>query len=365
MEGFLLTIVGGGIGGAAAALRAAQYHIGTAWILGDRETRKSSRSAYVLNIDNMIGIHPGIVEEKIRERHDADAARQRDDHIHISTQDLIDNTRQRIAADYASFVRVVEDRAVGTELDKDGFGVTLAGGEMLVSPYLLLATGVMDRQPTIHMKRGGRDLSGIHWLFPYANAESLLYCIRCEGHLTSGRRVAVIGASNPAAEIALMLRERYGSQVTLVTAGEAPSWDEKRAKLLEARKVSVRTARLVDVVGRSKEGVLEALVLEDGDRLEVDKGLVAMGLERVYNDLAVQLGARLEDSSEIPGRRHVLVDRKAETNVRNLFAVGDMAQRPDETLMKQIYTAQEYAVRAVDTIDRRRRAAARESLLAT
>lgn len=42
------------------------------------------------------------------------------------------------------------------------------------------------------------------------------------------------------------------------------------------------------------------------------------------------------------------------------YAVGDMANREDEPLMKQVYTAQEYAVRAVDTIDHRRRKKMRE-----
>jgi hypothetical protein len=41
-----------------------------------------------------------------------------------------------------------------------------------------------------------------------------------------------------------------------------------------------------------------------------------------------------------------------------------MTRRPDEPVMKQIYTAQEYAVRAVDAIDARRRAAFREAAIA-
>ena len=40
-----------------------------------------------------------------------------------------------------------------------------------------------------------------------------------------------------------------------------------------------------------------------------------------------------------------------------------MAKRADEVVMKQIYTAQEYAVRAVDSIDYRIRAKKREKIL--
>ena len=49
-----------------------------------------------------------------------------------------------------------------------------------------------------------------------------------------------------------------------------------------------------------------------------------------------------------------------------LFCVGDMAKRRDGgPLMKQVYTAQEYAVRAVDTLERRARAERRRRLLAS
>ena len=55
-----VAIIGGGIAGAACALRAAQYNLPFAWILGDRSTEKGSRGRWVRNIDNMIGVHPGI-----------------------------------------------------------------------------------------------------------------------------------------------------------------------------------------------------------------------------------------------------------------------------------------------------------------
>ena len=58
-------VIGGGIGGAAAAFRAAQYHLKTAWVRGTRKTAKASRGKYVMNIDNMIGIHPGVLLGKM------------------------------------------------------------------------------------------------------------------------------------------------------------------------------------------------------------------------------------------------------------------------------------------------------------
>jgi len=393
-----LIIVGGGIGGAAVALRAAQYHLPCVWVTGDRSSHRASRASHVHNVDNMIGVHPRIVQERLagmfRESDPSLAARIDEPHLHISTLDIVSNARQRIESDYGELVRIVDDRAIhagfggpgvrgafrlpaggradsapephpapGAGRADAGFVVRTADGEEHFAPNLVLATGVMDRQPRIYKERGGRNVSGIQWVFPYANHETLLYCIRCEGHLTAGRRIAVIGGGDGAAEVALMIRERYGSAVTILTGGEPVRWNERLALLLRIEGVEVHPGRIVDIEGSDGGASLSAFLLEDGRRVEADLGFVAMGLHRVYNELAVELGAELEESSELPERRHVLVDRNGETTIPGLFAVGDMARRHDEALMKQICTAQEFAVRAVDTIDRRRRRARRAALL--
>ena len=94
-----LIVIGGGIGGAAAALRAAQYLLPTAWVLGDKGTAKASRGKYVYNIDNMIGVHPELVLEKVRvlleDQPEAVAALE-GAHFQIGTQEIIDNAISRV-----------------------------------------------------------------------------------------------------------------------------------------------------------------------------------------------------------------------------------------------------------------------------
>ncbi|MFQ5719123.1 MAG: FAD-dependent oxidoreductase [Acidobacteriota bacterium] len=362
-----LIVVGGGVAGAAAALRAAQYHLRCIWVTGTRDTHKRSRAAYVMNIDNMIGVHPGIMRDKVARELSAshpDTARVVEAaHFHISTMDLVANVRARIAAAFADQVAEFAEEATEASRTETGFRV-VAGAGRHEAPSLVLATGVMDRQPVVHKKKGDRTLAGIHWLFPYANQESLLYCIRCEGHLTAGQRVAVIGAGAGAAEVALMLRERYGVAVTILTAGADRGGDERRDRLLALSDVGIVHGRLTDVQGAEKGARLHGFTVEDGSDVAVDRAFVVMGLARVYNDLARQLGAALEDAPVPVERRHVIVDASSETSVPDLFAVGDMTRMADRSIMKQVYTAQEFAVRAIDTIDRRRRQAHREALLA-
>ncbi len=71
---------------------------------------------------------------------------------------------------------------------------------------------------------------------------------------------------------------------------------------------------------------------------------------------------QLEDSALPEEERHVIVDDRGETSLPGLFAIGDIARHADRGIMKQVYTAQEYAVRAVDTVDARRRRLARKQL---
>ena len=372
---FDVIVVGGGVAGAASALRAGQYHLDTLWLRGDRETAKRSRAEYVYNIDNMIGLHPDLVRDKVLGLLDGDefeAAREKIGaaHLAVSTKDIVRNTVQRLAADYPDLVEMREVKAVAASQQDELFTVQLEDGGSAQARNVVLATGVMDIQPNVKVTtKKGAVRDGIQWIFPHANQETLLYCIRCEWHLTRDLSTAVIGSSETAAQIALMLRERYTSPVTLLTNGDEPSMSEETAAVLAASAIPVLTPRLVEVIdgGEKPRGSsLAGFRLEDGTQVDARFAMVSLGLFRVYNELARELGAELEGGEATPDRQHVLVeDHSSETSVRGLFTVGDMAKRRDGgPLMKQVYTAQEYSVRAVDTIDRRKRSAGRKALLA-
>ena len=373
---FDVLIVGGGIAGSAATLRAAQYTLSVAWIRGDKKTAKASRAKYVYNIDNMIGIHPDIMRRKFLallddEEHQAVRELLGATHVHIGTQDLIQNVLHRIQRDFSAQVTVVDERASSASRQNEHFRITTGSGAEYAGRNVVLATGVMDRQPKIKREvKEGKIIDDIQWLYPYANHETLLYCIRCEGHLARETPAVVIGSSETTAQVAMMLHERYGVSISILTNGEALTASTKTQQLLNAYQIRIFTTRIVEILegqGPPKGTTLRGFWLEDGTEVEARFGLVAMGLFRVYNELASQLGAELEPEEELPQEeRHVMVDEaSSETSVRNLFAVGDMSlTRGDSPSMKQIYTAQEYAVRAIDTIDRRRRRANREAILA-
>ncbi len=388
---FDLIIIGGGIGGSAAALRAAQYHMRGAWLMGNRKSAKASRGKYVYNIDNMIGVHPDIMLEKVKKslkKKEFDNARkklEKSDFV-IGTNDIIDNARARIEAQFGEQMQIISDEIavnISRKGDSGPFTVTTDSGRTLIGQTVMLSTGVMDRLPMVKKKmRSGKITDDINWVFPHSNLERLLYCIRCEGHLVRSRPTAVIGHQESAAQVALMLRERYGSPIHILTNGETPTFTEDSARLLAMDGIEIHQARIVDLFNEPPEmrdlppdgtrprvrkgSDLHGIALEDGSEIPVRYALVALGLYRVYNDLARMAGAELEAGDMEDDQRHVLVDDiGSETSVPGLYAVGDMAKRRDGgPSMKQIYTAQEYAVRAVDTIDWNLRRARRVARLA-
>lgn len=370
---FPLAVIGGGIGGGAAVLRAAQNLLKTVWIRGDRATAKASRVKYVYNIDNMIGIHPDIVRNKLLEElageeHAAARAVVEKAHLHIGTQDIVDNVVERVRGEFSGTVTEIEEKAVSARREGEVFVVQTGSGATVRSRALLLSTGVMDEQPSIKMRtRTGKVIDDIRWIYPYANNETFLYCLICEGHLTRESSTVVFGASETAGQIGILFHERYGIPVAILTNGERFEAAEKTRSLLGSYGIRAFESRVVDILDGEGEGPkgtsLRGFRLEDGTVVEAKFAMVAMGLHRVYNDLARELGAEL-DPRDGPdeGKRHVLVDdATSETSIPGLFAVGDMTRRRGSSpSYKQIYTAQEYAVRALNTIDLRQRRARRE-----
>ena len=367
-----VAVIGGGIGGAAAALRAAQHNLRVAWLLGDEGTAKASRAKYVYNVDNMVGVHPSIAQKKLAAllsapEHAEARKLVEEAHLHLGTQDLVDEVVERIGAQFER-ADVVRRRVTSAARTGDEFLLSTPDGPVRAR-HVVLSTGVMDRQPRIKVTtKSGKIIDEVSWVYPYANNETLLYCVICEGHLTREVPTVVLGASEAAGQVALMLHERYGTKVSLLTNGEPLSAAEDTRRLLALYGLLVSEERVVEILdgGSKPRGAsLRGFRLEAGGVVEARFALVTMGLHRVYNELAVQLGAELDERDGSLETRHVLVDEAtSETSVRGLFAVGDMSRRRGSApSFKQIYTAQEFAVRAVQVVDRRVRAARRAELL--
>ncbi len=176
--------------------------------------------------------------------------------------------------------------------------------------------------------------------------------MRCDGHHIKDKVTAVIGHENSAAWVAIMLHERYGSQMYVCLHGEESGIESETQELLDLYKISVIKEKIIEIDGDQKAGTLSAFVFESGTRLEIEMGFVSLGM-MVYSDLAKSIGADLDE------RGFVKANAQGLTSIEGFYVAGDVMAGTK----KQIYTAWDTAVNAVDAINQKIRSERRSKKL--
>lgn len=319
---FDIAVIGGGAAGQMAALRAVLYHKSTLWFLGDANTNRKGRAQWVASVDNI----PGFFDSK---------------------RPITSTTKSTIA-----FIESREDlvlylttlkHAVTSIAKTDDLFELKSGDETHHARYVILCTGTMDVQPVIN--------GSIKPILPFANRGDVDYCMRCDGHKVFGKHTAVIGHSSHVASVAFTLKERYNPpSMHILTHGKAPEFDEESWKLIHAYGIKVHEGEITDILA-SADKSLAGFVLTD-KTVKVEKAFPMLG-SIVYNELAKQLGAELND------KNHLLVNSKYETSIANFYATGDLVAG----MKKQVYTAWDMSVDAVDDIDQKIRRKQRHQVL--
>lgn len=164
---------------------------------------------------------------------------------------------------------------------------------------LLLATGIFHLPPDI----------------PGASAclgHSLFFCKDCDGFRVKGRKVAVYGWTNEAADYALGML-LYSPSVFLLTDGRAPRWDQRRETWIREHRIPCFRKSILKV-RRSHQQIL-GLDFAAGGGLAVDALFTTRG-DLYFNHLARQLGAAVNPTGEI------VVDAEMRTSIPGLYAAG-------------------------------------------
>jgi thioredoxin reductase (NADPH) len=322
-----IAIVGGGSAGVMALLRGVLNNDQCLFFPGTGKDRKKSRELWVAKVDNMPGYHSyshGIKEPNLETLK------------WIEQSPLADNLIRKKNRGIKNITKTTE----GLFLLEDNKGDTY------LSEFVVLCTGVMDVQPLIN--------GTIDDIFPYANLQSIDYCIRCDGHHALNKNTTIIGHEDSAGWIACLLHERYAPpSLTIMTHGKQPEFDESLLKLLELYNINIESETIVEIQGNEKEGLISGYKLQSGKVVETDFGFISLGMI-VYNELAKGLGAELDE------RGFVITDNKGESSISKLYIAGDLRAE----FKKQIYTAWDMAVDSMDSINRKIRMRDRDKLLA-
>ncbi len=324
MQTYDIAIIGSGSAGTMAALRAVLNNDTCLLFSGTPQDKKRSRALWVKKVENMPA--------------------------HFNYRRGIEDPNSEVLkwiseSDFRQKLTHLKNIGV-TKLEKksDVFEIQDSKGAIHHARYVILCTGVMDVQPLIQQK--------IEPIFPYANAQAIDYCLRCDGHHIKGKVTAVIGHENSAAWVAIMLHERYGSPIHLCLHGEEAKIEAETQELLDLYGISVKAEAITNIFGDEKAGLLEAFEFSNGERLEVQMGFVSLGMI-VYSDLAKTLGAELDE------RGFVKANATGLTSIEGFYVAGDVMAG----VKKQIYTAWDTAVNAADAINQKLRAERRAKKL--
>lgn len=204
------------------------------------------------------------------------------------------------ARHYGAQVR--QDRALAARRIDGGFEVDLDAGGTIRARRLLLATGLVDELPEIP---GVRRFWGT----------SVLHCPYCHGWEVRGQRIGVLGAGPMSIHQALLFRQ-LSEHVTLVRhtmpdPGEA-AWEQLAA--LDIPVVDSAAEKL-----RSIDGVLRAVVLDDGREIPVDAVAVAPRFA-ARTKLYEQLGGT---ATEHPLGAFIATDAMGRTGIPGVSAAGN------------------------------------------
>ncbi len=202
-------------------------------------------------------------------------------------------------------VEFLPDRAIEIHQDDDGiFRIkTQKGTTAYTGRTLLLATGITDAIPYIP---GLGDCLG----------ESVYICPDCDGYEVLSQKTVVIGSGPQAAHLARILK--YFTDDLLVINHTNEEIDPEVSNHLQEENIKFIAEKVIRI--EQEKGRLQAVHLENGDKLPVEKGFVA------FRGAVVNTGLLRSFPLHMLSNGHIVVDgRTKETSYPNIWAVGDVA----------------------------------------
>lgn len=317
-----VAVIGGGSAGTMAVLRTVLNNDETLFFPGSPKDKKKSRAFWVAKVDNMPGHHKfkkGI-EEPNKESLDWLSKSEFASKFHWHKNRGIKKITKRI----------------------DGvFELTDNQDFVYHANYVILCTGVMDVQPHI---QGEMDP-----VFPYANAQTIDYCLRCDGHHTLGKNTVIIGNGDGAAWVAIMLKERYNNpSMAVISHKNTGEFSEDVKGLMKKYDIRFIDDEIMEIKGDRKAGTFSSFILKENGEYKCEFAFVSMGMI-VYNELALSLGVEVDKRGFVP------TNSQGMSNIENFYVAGDIRAG----FKKQIYTAWDMAVDSADDINRKVRASKR------
>jgi len=269
-------IIGGGPGGAAAAIYTARADLRTLVI-------DKGLTAGALGITDKISNYPGVPGP-------------------ISGAELVGVMRQQAGSFGAEFIT---DKVVGVDLAAEP-KMVLAGTNSFYARAIILATGSMGRTNTL----SGEE----HFL-----GRGVSYCATCDGAFFKEQPVAVIGNNDEALEEALFLTKFADRVYLLAPTPTLKSRQDLMAKVEDHPKIELRLGmRSKEIIGN---GHVEGIRLQPRGGAET---ILPVAGAFIYLQGAKPITDYLLGQLETTAEGCLAVDREMQTSTPGVFAIGDL-----------------------------------------
>ena len=318
-----VVVLGGGSGGYACALRAAELGLKVALVEKD--------------LLGGTGLHRGCIPTKalLHAAEVADSAREAGQFGVRATLEGIDmpavtayreGVVARLHKGLQGLVSSRDVEYVEGEGRLEGERTVVVGDRRLVGRHVVLATGSY-----------ARTLPGLEIGGPVMTSDQALGLDHVPG------RVVVLGGGVIGVEFASVLRS-FGSEVTVVealprlVAAEEPAVSKALERAFRKRGIAFRTG--VRFESASVEADAVTVRLEGGDEITADLLLVAVGRG------PVTAGLGYEEAGVTLDRGYVVTDERCRTSVEGVWAVGDIVpglQLAHRGFAQGIFVAEEIA----------------------
>ena len=210
---------------------------------------------------------------------------------------------------YEEVLSITEHKEAG-----GGFIVKTNNNNKEYSGYtLILAFGKTPRDLNV---KGEKELNG----------RGVSYCAVCDGPFFKNKKVAIVGAGDPALEAALYLKE-LASQLYIIHRTDKPVGSEESIDLLQnkdnSNKISfISNSIVIAINGNSKvkSVTLYNSKTKSESKLDVDGIFVEMGYV-ARTDI-------VKDLVKLNGSKEIIVDKYCSTSSKGIFAAGDVTDVP-------------------------------------
>ena len=261
-------VIGAGPAGLTAAIYLARFRRSLAVIDGDQ-----SRAALIPRSHNCPGYPDGIVGTELLKRLRAQGEK------------------------YGVNVK----RALVEKLEASGGGfVADAGDEKIFARKVLLATGIVDKEP---------EMKG---LMDAIHEGCIRLCPICDAYDVIDRRLGVYGP--PSAWRHAVFLRTYSPHIDFLVPKGCDAPDAEAVEGLADAGITLVDEPIVEITHERKRAIART---QSGKLREYDVIYPSLGA-RPRSELAARLGARLSESGEI------VVDAHQRTSVPNLYAAGDV-----------------------------------------